>query len=82
MVANTVEKRSDMINNAAIMIPSAICIPLPPLVLRLAITTPIIVNNNTAAGVALRRYRSTFNVFKPSVPLSSSFSINRPVQEW
>ena len=51
-------------------------IPLPPLVLRLAITAPIRVRGNTDAGVAVRRYCSTFSVFKPSVPRSSSWRIN------
>ncbi len=54
------------------IIPIARCLPLPPRVLRLANTTPIIVSSKTAQGVAVRRYCSTFNALNPSVPLDSS----------
>src|SRR5689334_20607722 len=61
LVAKTVEKRSNSMNSAAITIPRARCMPLPPRFLRLAMVTPIRVNNRTAKGVAVLRYRSTFS---------------------
>src|SRR5688572_11294605 len=50
-----VEKRSDTMNMHAMRIPRAMCNPLPPRALRLAITTPISVSNKTLKAVAPRR---------------------------
>src|SRR6188508_1649674 len=72
LTENVDENLSARINIAAIIRPIAMCKPLPPLVLRLAIIAPIIERRNTETGVALRRYLSTFNVLRPSVPRSSS----------
>src|SRR5215203_6417308 len=66
------ENLSARIKMAAIISPIAICKPLPPLVFRLAIIAPMIERRNTETGVALRRYLSTFNVLRPSVPRCSS----------
>ena len=58
-----VEKVSENLSittkNAAEIMPTARCNPLPPLVLRDAITAPIMVRMNTDIGLASRRYRST-----------------------
>ena len=55
--------------------PIAMCKPLPPLVLRLAMIAPIRVSKKTETGVAVRRYLSTFNVLSPSVPRNCSISM-------
>jgi hypothetical protein len=52
LVENMVEKRSVIINKAAMVNPKAKCDPLPPLTFLPAIMAPIRVNNNTVIGVA------------------------------
>jgi hypothetical protein len=53
-VAKMVEKRSVMINNAAIIKPTARCIPLPPRTFRPPTMAPIIVSSKTVTQVASR----------------------------
>ena len=53
-VEKMVEKRSVIINNAAMVKPIAKCAPLPPLTFRPAMIAPIMVNSNTVMGVASR----------------------------
>ena len=54
-VENTVEKRSEMINKDAMMMPMARCKPLPPRVFLPAMMAPMSVSNITVNGVADRR---------------------------
>jgi len=53
-VEKMVEKRSVIINKAAMVKPIAKCAPLPPLTFRPAIIAPIMVKSNTVIGVASR----------------------------